>query len=641
MRSHAIPELEELWNDEPVPHYPFNRSYEDAMDDPCMVLHTSGTTGIPKPVVITNNALATVDALWLIPSLDGRECSIRTMTTNQRLYVAMPFFHMAGLSMVLFLSLCSDTVAVFGPEDRPVSVPLVEDVIASANVSGALLPPSILEEMSRSEGTLKKLATLSMVYYGGGPISTMAGNAISQKTHLYNQIGSTESIVYATHDTDPEDWSYFCFSPHNGFVFQETSEKGIYEQHVVRDPSKTIHQGAFKTFPSLETFPTKDLYSKHPKKPNHWRFQGRSDDVIVFSNGEKWNPTSAEAHIRTHPYVDTALIVGNHRLQPAVIIELKKSSVSRKDANSVIDGIWPTVAEANAESPGLGQIAKSLVILSKHEKPFERTGKGTMNRSATLQLYKEDIDNLYAEVERQSLTCNGWIDIRSTIAVQKFVQHVFADMTGNRQLDPSTDVFAAGADSLQVLNAVRKIRSRILLSSSNVHPSTITQSMVYSFPTVTKTTAFLCSLATSDSVGLAMYEETHLSKVEAMLDKYTEKLPKTGHLRTRCMTEPFAVILTGSTGSLGSYLLDTLMTQARVSKIYCLNRSADARSKQAKSNQARGLLTDWSLKNVEFVHADLSLPLFGLDESIYSQMLQSVNYIIRQYIYTTMISSFS
>lgn len=107
------------------------------------------------------------------------------------------------------------------------------------------------------------------------------------------------------------------------------------------------------------------------------------------------------------------------------------------------------------------------------------------------------------------------------------------------------------------------------------------------------------------------------------------------------MTEPFAVILTGSTGSLGSYLLDTLMTQARVSKIYCLNRSADARSKQAKSNQARGLLTDWSLKNVEFVHADLSLPLFGLDESIYSQMLQSVNYIIRQYIYTTMISSFS
>lgn len=54
----AIPELHELLDktDRPPP-YPYHKTFEQAKYDPYLVLHTSGTTGIPRPVVI-NHALS-------------------------------------------------------------------------------------------------------------------------------------------------------------------------------------------------------------------------------------------------------------------------------------------------------------------------------------------------------------------------------------------------------------------------------------------------------------------------------------------------------------------------------------------------------------------------------------------------------
>ncbi|KAK8023365.1 nrps-like enzyme protein [Apiospora marii] len=66
----------------------------------------------------------------------------------------------------------------------------------------------------------------------------------------------------------------------------------------------------------------------------------------------------------------------------------------------------------------------------------------------------------------------------------------------------------------------------------------------------------------------------------------------------------------------------------RVKKIYCLNRSADAREKQTAASQQRGLAMDWEARQVEFLHADLSKPLLGLDTDRYQALLAEVTDII-------------
>lgn len=57
LKQVVIPELHELLDttERPCP-YPYNKTFEQAKYEPYLVLHTSGTTGTPKPVVI-NHAL--------------------------------------------------------------------------------------------------------------------------------------------------------------------------------------------------------------------------------------------------------------------------------------------------------------------------------------------------------------------------------------------------------------------------------------------------------------------------------------------------------------------------------------------------------------------------------------------------------
>ncbi|KAF7552325.1 hypothetical protein G7Z17_g4411 [Cylindrodendrum hubeiense] len=88
------------------------------------------------------------------------------------------------------------------------------------------------------------------------------------------------------------------------------------------------------------------------------------------------------------------------------------------------------------------------------------------------------------------------------------------------------------------------------------------------------------------------------------------------------------VILTGSTGSLGSYLLDSLTSQWHVKKIYCLNRAEDGRTRQKDVSGTRGLDTDWDEHRVEFLHVDLSQPGFGLSQEKYIQLLREATHII-------------
>lgn len=89
------------------------------------------------------------------------------------------------------------------------------------------------------------------------------------------------------------------------------------------------------------------------------------------------------------------------------------------------------------------------------------------------------------------------------------------------------------------------------------------------------------------------------------------------------------VLLTGSTGSLGSYLLDSLVRQQHVRKIYCLNRAEDGLARQKMASDDRRLdTTAWGEERVEFLHVDLSLPIFGLSRKKYDQLLQESTHII-------------
>lgn len=79
--------------DDHVPVYPYDKTFDEARQDPFVVMHTSGSTGLPKPIRVPNGSLATVDAQHLLPAVEGRLTHAQYFDEPRTGYSAFPNFH--------------------------------------------------------------------------------------------------------------------------------------------------------------------------------------------------------------------------------------------------------------------------------------------------------------------------------------------------------------------------------------------------------------------------------------------------------------------------------------------------------------------------------------------------------------------
>lgn len=71
MHHFNVEGLKELLYGNFIEHYKYNKTFEEAAQDPFLVVHTSGSTALPKPIIMYHGGVTTVDNQHLIPSLDG------------------------------------------------------------------------------------------------------------------------------------------------------------------------------------------------------------------------------------------------------------------------------------------------------------------------------------------------------------------------------------------------------------------------------------------------------------------------------------------------------------------------------------------------------------------------------------------
>ena len=62
LNIHTVPLIERMM-EEPTTHYPYNKTFEEAQNDPIIICHTSGSTGAPKPILLTNVCLLFLESL--------------------------------------------------------------------------------------------------------------------------------------------------------------------------------------------------------------------------------------------------------------------------------------------------------------------------------------------------------------------------------------------------------------------------------------------------------------------------------------------------------------------------------------------------------------------------------------------------
>ncbi|KZF22836.1 NRPS-like enzyme [Xylona heveae TC161] len=618
----VVPELEEWLDGEDVPTYPYNKTYEEARYEPFIALHTSGSTGFPKTVVMTNGTIAVIDAYQKISSL-GAPPTIFDQLKNTKIFVPFPPFHSAGICMILPMTVYLEMTIVMAPA-APLTAEVADAVHTFSGAEGSVLPSSVLADLVKVPEFLQNMNRLKYVSFGGGPLPKEVGEAVRTVTRPINMIGATETSPLATELVENDDWQYFRFSPYLGFEFRHFAGD-LYEAVVVQDQKLDLFQGVFSTYPHLKEYPMKDLYSRHPTDPRLWLYRGRADDIIVFVNGEKLNPVTMEGVISSHPEVKGALVVGQGQFQSALLIEPRDDLETETQRRDFVERLWPTIERANRECVAHGRLAKELIIFTSAEKPMLRAGKGTIQRKLTVDLYKQEFDELYSAFETGSGERDLVLDTNDLASLQASLRQLITEISRLEIPSDDAEFFSLGVDSLHVIAISRQVNNALgrLDKSNAIAPKTI-----YANPTIKKLASALLSSANNVNRGATTKPEDRLEKMKSYLEQYGTDLPITARPFAQSQSsDKLTVVLTGSTGSLGSYLLDGLLADPQVTKVYCLNRRADAEERQKKIHKARGLC-GWSDSDVEFLQCNFSKEYFGLSPNTYLELLQEATHIL-------------
>jgi len=88
-----VPDCQEFF-DKKNPHYEFGKTFEAAKKEPWVILHTSGTTGFPKPIIWSHEyANAYILERWLSPP-EGFESADRLLLGG-KIIIAFPPAHVS------------------------------------------------------------------------------------------------------------------------------------------------------------------------------------------------------------------------------------------------------------------------------------------------------------------------------------------------------------------------------------------------------------------------------------------------------------------------------------------------------------------------------------------------------------------
>ncbi|KZL86090.1 male sterility protein [Colletotrichum incanum] len=635
MKQLEIEPLHDILSKPQVPNIPYTKSAAEAEWDPFLVLHTSGSTGLPKPIVVKHGSIGLADALHLLPEWNGTfpiSQVMQDVTTKH--FNPMPMFHAGGVYGFIGTAIISGKEIVFPFPDRPLTPDLAIEIIQTTGSSSAALPPSLLEEMCHRLAHIAVLKQLNYLGFGGGPLNKEAGDILYKHgISLINIIGATETLPFLLyHQKNSELWQYFIFNEElSGIEFRKTTtEDDVYEMVITRKSRQIPVQGIFYTFPDKEEYRTSDLYQPHPTLPHHWKFHGRADNIINLSNGEKLNPVKMEEIIAGNPAVKAAIIVGAQKFQPALIIEPFVQPKSEEEIDNLIDRVMPQVAEANAVIATHGRIVRHLITVSKPDKPFLMADKGTLKRSATIKLYTNEIEELYANPREIPLSKAPRLDLSSQAALSNSIEKLLREHLGVPHLEADTDFFAAGMDSLQIIAAARFITASLRATNKHYSGMSIEARDIYNHASPNQLAGhILQAVVNGETRGGADAEARNHKVMDALYKKMTKDLIRAKLTRPEPAKDQQTVILTGSTGNMGCYLLDEMIRNPHITKVICFNRSNDGGAgKQAKAMDERGLSQPTESGKVKFFHTNLSQPKMGLSQEVYSRLLKEADRIV-------------
>ncbi|TFK35193.1 hypothetical protein BDQ12DRAFT_560152, partial [Crucibulum laeve] len=604
-----MPKFEDIFcEDEHIRVAP--RTYN--LEVPALFIHSSGSTSYPKPMPWTHPFLlqCAVAPLFGAHNYCNEVFAWHSATMS----------HGAGLHMLAWIAAAGMIAATFppaSPAHTPSAIATFEGLHKSRS-EYVVTYPHYIEKWSVSPARVEVMKRSKGLIYVGGFLNTTIGDYLAREgVKLYPLFGMGEAGVIGSFlpENQELDWEYFSLSPHSGGRFINV-DIDTYQLVIVKSPQKHL-QVKNTTFGSADAYNSGDYFVEHPQKPGFWKVLGRADERLIHSNGEKTDPAPLEHFLNTDIKISGSLVFGNKRERNGVLLQLEKEHYFDPDDASKLAALrnylWPKLKLLNATTPTQSHLFPEMIITSHSSKPFGYTEKGSLKRKLALLAYENEINNLYETVELSPA-----VRIKMPIDwtfhnILIFVQSAFDEIRpGAADAD---NIFHHGCSSLDATRLENIIRS----SMKNFVE--LPENFIYDYPTPILLASLLKSLHDGNTCPIIGYTDD-TSAMDAMFDRLMDKNAVIAKPLTPALISTPAVgkvvLITGTTGHLGSNLLVQLLDDSSVSRVYAINRlsptGVSLLERQTAALIYEGLNPN-VLKSPKLIlfEGDLSVPGLGLD----------------------------
>ncbi|KII84539.1 hypothetical protein PLICRDRAFT_117812 [Plicaturopsis crispa FD-325 SS-3] len=594
-----------------VPPYPSLLTPEEEHERPAIILHSSGSTGHPKPLVGTHRTVV-ANGAW--------NFGLRGATV-------LPLYHGFGHHSTLRCLSAAQPLSVFPPH-LPLTAANILRFFSAEPLQQLFAVAYVLKLLAEDAQAAGRLARFGVVSYAGSALPDEIGDALTARgVSLLSQYGTTETgsiLTSARVFSEDKAWNWLRPS--------ESAKRFLRMERVGDDPESTYEAVVLPGYPSLAiasrpdgSFATKDLFVRHPDHDDWWKYVGRLDDTLTQTLGEKTNPVPIELTLRgASAYIDQAIVFGAGRPQIGALVLLSEQAVADglTPRAALLSAIWPAVALANRDAPSHSQLVPELIAFLPPGTDVPLATKGSILRPACYARFGREIEAVYERYESADATKPK---LALTIPeLQSFLSDAIARTLGAARaagLKEDTDLFNFGIDSLQAT----RVRM-LVVREVDVGEGVVSQNVVYEHPSIEQLAAHLYALRTgTGAVDKAAEAARVHDTMRQLLDKYASRLDThspSPSASSAMDEEGHVVVLTGTTGSLGAHIIHRLLSRSDVRRVIALARaSSDAQAlERVKASLEQRKLPPFDVGRVRAYAADLDKDGLGLSEAAYGEI---------------------
>ncbi|MGF6284326.1 amino acid adenylation domain-containing protein [Pseudomonas silensiensis] len=548
-----------------------------APDAPCMALYTSGTTGHPKGVLLSQANLAHFTA-WYADyvqlSEHSRVLQFSSLSFDSSLIDIFPTL-LQGAELI-----------VPGDDQRRDPLQLVE-LIRHQQLSHAFLPPALLSILP-----LDQLQCLDHVMTGGDVCEPYVIEQLTRQGNLYNLYGPTEATVLITaRQLRTGDSNRTLGAPiANSQVlildeeFQPVAEQTVGELYIVgpgvclgylNNPQQTAERYLNLSLPNgqgLRTYRTGDM-AKWTR--DGIELCGRRDNQVKI-RGFRVEPEEIERCLRdSQLYRQVAVVIDSHRRILAFLAQPQEDQpgTAREALKAHATQFLPDYMQPIAwtELPGM---------------PFASNGK--VDRKALLAMPVNVSENTLRRLP--------------VSADEALLLEIWAELLELPASDISTDesFFNLGGHSI--------LLSRMLLRLREEFGRSISINRFIELPTIAKLATLVRGSGTEEVLS-----EKALADAFRELD--IQPLP------VNRMGDVHKVIVTGANSFVGVHIVEALLAWG-ASEVACLVRDGGGQSAAERFAHAlrENRLEHLDLSRVRVYAADITRPSLGLEADVYERL---------------------